>query len=103
MTLPVAFSAAAKAEFVEAAAWYEAQRPGLGAEFIAQVEQCVRRIAQQPARYPVVHNGVRGRLPHDFRTAFTLTRKNDASWCWRFSTVAGIRPSGGDVLPDYAL
>lgn len=59
MTLPVAFSAAAKAEFVEAAAWYEAQRPGLGAEFIAQVEQCVRRIAQQPARYPVVHNGVR--------------------------------------------
>jgi plasmid stabilization system protein ParE len=59
MTRPVTFSAAAQTEFVEAAAWYEAQRPGLGAEFIAQVEHCLRRIAQPPARYPVVHNGVR--------------------------------------------
>ncbi|MFZ5491678.1 MAG: type II toxin-antitoxin system RelE/ParE family toxin [Pseudomonadota bacterium] len=59
MTLPVTFNAAAQTEFVEAAAWYEAQRPGLGAVFIAQVEHCLRRIAEQPARYPVVHNGVR--------------------------------------------
>jgi len=59
MTLPVSFSRAAHAEFIEATAWYEAQRPGLGAEFIAQIECCVLRAAEQPQRYAVVHNGIR--------------------------------------------
>lgn len=59
MTRPVAFTPAAQAEFIEAAAWYEAKRPGLGDDFIAQIDHCVRRIAEQPARYPIVHNGVR--------------------------------------------
>jgi len=59
MTRTVAFTAAAQAEFIEAAAWYEAKRPGLGADFIAQIELCVRRIAEQPARYPIVHGGIR--------------------------------------------
>lgn len=59
MTLPVTFTAAARAEFIEAAAWYEAKRPGLGGDFIARIDQCVRRIAEQPTRYPVVHNGIR--------------------------------------------
>ena len=59
MTLPVAFSRAAHAEFIEATAWYEAQRPGLGAEFIAQIECCVLLAAEQPQRYAVVHNGIR--------------------------------------------
>lgn len=68
MTLPVTFRRAAHAEFIEATAWYEAQRPGLGAEFIAQIERCVLLAAEQPRRYAVVHNGVRritaGRFPY---------------------------------------
>lgn len=39
MTLPVTSRRAARAEFTEAAAWYEARRHGLGAEFIAQIER----------------------------------------------------------------
>ena len=43
MTLPVTFRRAARAEFIEAAAWYEAQRPNLGVQFIAEVERrCAR-------------------------------------------------------------
>lgn len=59
MTLPVTFGRAAFAEFIEAVAWYEAQRPGLGGEFIAQIERCVLLAAAQPRRYAVVHNGIR--------------------------------------------
>ena len=59
MSLEVGFRAKARAEFVEAAAWYEARRPGLGAEFIAEIERCVSGAAQQPELYAVVHRGLR--------------------------------------------
>ena len=68
MSLEIGFRAEARAEFVEAAAWYEARRPGLGAEFIAECERCMAGAAQQPERYPVVHGSLRRivarRLPH---------------------------------------
>lgn len=41
MTLQVAFRPAARDEFIEAAARYDAQRPGLGDQFIAEIERCV--------------------------------------------------------------
>jgi len=59
MTLPVTFRRAARAEFIEAAAWYEAQRPNLGVEFVAEVERCVAVAAEQPQLYAVVHKGMR--------------------------------------------
>ena len=59
MTLVVAFRRAARTEFVEAAAWYEAQRQNLGVEFIAEVERCVAIAAEQPQRHAVVYKTVR--------------------------------------------
>ncbi len=59
MTRPVAFTAAAQAELIEGAAWYDAKRPGLGDDFVAQIDHCVRRISEQPTRYPVVHKDIR--------------------------------------------
>jgi toxin ParE1/3/4 len=44
----------AKAELEEAAAWYEAKRSGLGAEFVSAVENAILRIHENPqwgARY----------------------------------------------------
>ena len=55
MTLPVTFRSAARAEFIEAAAWYEAQCLNLGVEFIAEIERCVALVAEQPKLYAVVH------------------------------------------------
>ncbi len=46
MNLSVTFRRAARAEFIEAAAWYESQRPGLGVEFIAEIERCVDAAAE---------------------------------------------------------
>lgn len=59
MSLGVTFRRAARSEFIEAAARYEAQRPGLGATFITEIERCVASAAEQPLAYPVVHNDTR--------------------------------------------
>ena len=37
----------AQTEFEEAAVWYESQRPGLGLEFIAEVDRVLVRIAHE--------------------------------------------------------
>lgn len=55
MSLPLLFRPAAQAEFDEATAWYEAQRAGLGSEFIEQVQQVLNMIVREPERYPVAN------------------------------------------------
>ncbi|MDP3616347.1 MAG: type II toxin-antitoxin system RelE/ParE family toxin [Rhodoferax sp.] len=59
MTRRVSFAHAARTEFMEAAAWYEARRPNLGVEFIAEIDRCVSLAAEQPELYAVVHKDVR--------------------------------------------
>jgi toxin ParE1/3/4 len=59
MSLPLVFRSAAQAEFDGAVAWYETQRPGLGADFVAEVQQVLDTIANQPDRYPVASGDVR--------------------------------------------
>lgn len=59
MSLRLVFRPAALADFDEAAAWYEAQQPGLGADFAAEVQQVLDAIADQPERYPVADGDVR--------------------------------------------
>ena len=59
MSLPVRFSVAARAEFIEAAAWYEAQRANLGVEFISEIDRCVVLAAEQPKCCAVIYKDVR--------------------------------------------
>lgn len=59
MSLPLVFRPAARFEFDEAAAWYEEQRPGLGEDFVAAIDQVLNVIAEQPNRYPLVEGDVR--------------------------------------------
>ena len=59
MSLKITFRRAARAEFIEAAAWYEAHRTNLGVEFIAEIERCITLAAEQPQLYAVVHKNVR--------------------------------------------
>ena len=42
----------AQAEAQAAALWYEAQRPGLGDEFLAEVSALLQRIEQAPQSFP---------------------------------------------------
>lgn len=59
MSLPVILRPAAQAEFDGAAAWYEKQKPGLGLDFVAEVQAVIDAIAGQPSRYPAVSGDVR--------------------------------------------
>ena len=46
--LPVRFTEAARTELIEAQDWYEAQAPGLGRRFRAEINDVVQRMADNP-------------------------------------------------------
>jgi plasmid stabilization system protein ParE len=57
--LTVVFRASANIQVVDAQAWYEQQRLGLGAEFARSLESAVARVARNPFAAPIVHLEVR--------------------------------------------
>src|SRR4051794_25282698 len=59
MTLQVGFRSAARSEFDFAALRYDRQRPGLGAQFIAEIDATLRLAATHPERFPVKHADIR--------------------------------------------
>ena len=70
----------AQTEFEDAAGWYEAQRDGLGFEFIAAVDEVLVRIAHQEtfvtAPIATVEGGVvRREFVERFRTSSCSSRR----------------------------
>lgn len=59
MTRDARVHAAAHRELEDAARWYERQRPGLGAAFLAEVNHAIGRAAQAPMHFAAVHKDVR--------------------------------------------
>jgi plasmid stabilization system protein ParE len=59
MILPVILRPDARREFDDAFDWYNLQRPGLGAEFVACVEEAFQQIARAPELRAKVHRNVR--------------------------------------------
>ena len=55
----VRFTEAARAELIDAQDWYEAEAPGLGRRFRAEIESVVQRMANNPRQFPVVFKAVR--------------------------------------------
>ena len=56
---PPILRAAAAADVEEAYAWYEAQREGLGDEFLAAVQAALESILHHPEAAPIVHREIR--------------------------------------------
>ena len=56
----------AELDIAEAALWYETQRPGLGAEFVTEVDHLLRRIAENALQFPEIGLGVRRGLLRRF-------------------------------------
>ena len=48
MSLPLVFKPAARTELVEAIAWYDSERPGLGREFAMEVKAALVRAQANP-------------------------------------------------------
>jgi plasmid stabilization system protein ParE len=59
MTLHIAFHRAASAEFIEATAWYDSKRLGLGLEFIDEIERCISLASIDPLQFVIVKENVR--------------------------------------------
>jgi hypothetical protein len=74
MSLSVSFRHSARAEFIEAAAWYESERQNLGAEFIAEIERCVAAAAERPMTYTAVYKDVRRAVAKLFSMAAEIRR-----------------------------
>ena len=62
MTREVRLRDEADEDLNEAATWYEAQRSGLGAEFLDSVLDGFRAIAATPLHYPLIRGRVRRAL-----------------------------------------
>lgn len=78
MTLRVVYRRAALAEFEEAAVWYEERRPGLGEEFINEMEQAVTSAAAAPLRCPTVLRDIRRTVARRFPYSVYFRTRGDA-------------------------
>ena len=59
MSLQPFFRRAARLEYDEAAGWYETQKPGLGGEFVAEIERALLQTCEMPQRFPKMLHDVR--------------------------------------------
>ena len=66
MTYRLEFRPEASADVAEAFSWYEAQRPGLGREFEAELDRALQLITRMPAAGRVVYRTLRRALVRRF-------------------------------------
>jgi plasmid stabilization system protein ParE len=64
MSLPLDFHPAVRGEIDDAHDWYEQRRPGLGRDFLDEIERVLAEISANPARYGFADADIReGLLP----------------------------------------
>ena len=56
---PVVFTQAARTELIDAQDWYEAETPGLGRSFRAEIDSAVQRMVENPQQFPIVFKTLR--------------------------------------------
>jgi plasmid stabilization system protein ParE len=62
----VHFRPDAETDVADAAAWYENQSAGLGAEFLDEILASCNGIAENPQMYPALHRNTRRVVIHKF-------------------------------------
>ncbi len=62
MSLRLVFRRASQLEFDQAARWYDGQRPGLGVEFVGEIQHILDTISEHPQQFPIADGDVRGAL-----------------------------------------
>ena len=73
----LSFHELAERELNDAARYYEGEKPGLGAQFIDEVERCTASIARHPAMGATVREGVRQRFLRRFPYALLYRAASD--------------------------
>lgn len=67
----------AEGDILDAAEWYEERGPGLGAEFVAEIDSVFGRIAQGPDRFRGWQGNVRVALSQRFPYAIYFMPEGD--------------------------
>ncbi|MFA6922589.1 MAG: type II toxin-antitoxin system RelE/ParE family toxin [Gallionella sp.] len=62
----IIFRPQARLEFDEAGDCYEQERPGLGMEFMAEIQLLIQRIATTPEQFPLLYRDVRKAVARRF-------------------------------------
>src|SRR5260370_39482240 len=79
--LPLVWSlrstAAARGELIDAQDWYEAEAPGLGRRFRAEVGSAGPRMADNPRQFPVVYKTLRRARTNKFHYALFFLTESD--------------------------
>lgn len=78
--LQIRFAELAALELNDACDWYEHQQPGLGARFRRDVRESVRRIARNPALFPVELDEVRRYVMTRFPYALRYVVRGGELW-----------------------
>lgn len=68
----------ARLEYIEAAAFYESRRGGLGAAFTLEVEATIQRLLEAPERWPTLEQGIRVCRTRTFPYGVLYSIENDA-------------------------
>lgn len=90
----LSFRLEAQTEMFEAAAWYEAEREGLGLRFEQELHKVLARIEEAPRQFPEIEPGARRALLHRFPYAISSAMRRTSSWSWPFSISAASLASG---------
>lgn len=77
MSLPLAVHRAARGEIIDASAWYEGKRAGLGNEFLTEIDRCMARISTNPGRFALVHGDIRRVVANRFPYAVYFRAERD--------------------------
>jgi plasmid stabilization system protein ParE len=86
----VHFRQDAETDVADAAAWYENQSAGLGAEFLDEILAACNIIAENTQMYPVLHRGTRRAVIHKFPFGIYYRVEND------LVTVVGVMHASRD-------
>jgi plasmid stabilization system protein ParE len=66
MSRPLVVRRGARLDARRAASWYDDQRPGLGSDFLVELGEFLKRIAEGPAQFPLMTGSVRRALLRRF-------------------------------------
>jgi plasmid stabilization system protein ParE len=75
---PVSFHQEAQEEMIGAAQWYERQQPGVGQEFLDEIDSAIERISDSPEAFGFFHGRIQYLRVHRFPYAILFYRNVDA-------------------------
>lgn len=78
MTFPIILKTEAECDLAEAKAWYDEQRPGLGEEFLDEVDNALKLLSENPYLAAIAYSDIRRALTKRFPYGVFYLLENDS-------------------------